>query len=319
MENLRFVSAAEVAGVLTFPALIDALDAAFRRPIVTPVRHHHTVARPDADATFLLMPAWTDERTDDDVLATKLVTVCPGNAARGIESINGLIVLNSAATGVPLAVLDARPVTVWRTAAASALAARYLARPDASRLAVIGAGAMAPYLARAHASARPIRIIRIWNRSRPRAEALAADLAAEGFDAKAVDRREEAIEGADIVTSATMSPQPLVEGRLLSPGQHVDLVGGFTPTMREADDEAIRRSRVYVDTRAGALKEAGDLVIPISTGVLRAEDVQGDLFELARSTAAGRGSADEITLFKSVGTAIEDLACAELVWKRLNG
>ncbi|QFR34047.1 ornithine cyclodeaminase family protein [Ancylobacter sp. TS-1] len=318
MSGPRFVPAGEIAGLLTFPALIDALDAAFRRPIVTPVRHHHTIARPDGDATLLLMPAWTAAGTEDDVVGTKLVTVQPGNAARGIDTINGLYILNSGATGVPLAILDARALTVWRTAAASALAARYLAREDASRLAVIGAGALAPYLARAHASVRPIRSIVVWNRTQAKAEAMAESLRAEGFEARAEMDRGAAIAGADIVTSATLSPQPLVEGRYLNPGQHVDLVGGFTPTMREADDEAIRRARVYVDTRAGATKEAGDIVVPLSTGVLAPDGIRGDLFELAAGTAPGRGRADEITLFKSVGTAIEDLAAAELVWKALN-
>ncbi|MDF2994778.1 MAG: ornithine cyclodeaminase family protein [Xanthobacteraceae bacterium] len=314
---MRFVSGAEIAGLLDFPTLIDALEAAFRRPIVTPVRHHHTMARPDGDATLLLMPAWTAEGTDDDVQGTKLVTVAPGNAARGLDTINGLYILNSGATGVPLAVLDARVLTLWRTAAASALAARYLARPDAARLAVIGAGALAPYVARAHASVRPIREIRVWNRTPERAEATAARLRADGLNAVATADRGEAIGWADIVTSATLSPAPLVEGQFLKPGQHVDLIGGFTPTMREADDEAIRRARVYVDTRGGALKEAGDIVIPIASGLIRSEDVQGDLFELATGKAPLRGAAEEITLFKSVGTAIEDLAAAELVWKRL--
>lgn len=314
---MRFVSGAEIAGLLDFPTLVDALEAAFRRPIVTPVRHHHTMARPDGDATLLLMPAWTNEGTDSDVQGTKLVTVAPGNAARGLDTINGLYILNSGATGVPLAVLDARVLTLWRTAAASALAARFLARPDASRLAVIGAGALAPYVARAHASVRPIREIRVWNRTLERAEAMAAKLREDGLDAVATTERGEAIGWADIVSSATLSSAPLVEGQFLRAGQHVDLVGGFTPTMREADDEAIRRSRIYVDTRGGALKEGGDIVIPIANGLIRAEDVQGDLFELAAGKAPLRGSPDEITLFKSVGTAIEDLAAAELVWKRL--
>jgi ornithine cyclodeaminase len=317
MSDLRFVSSGEIAGLLSFPALIDAIEAAFRRSITVPVRHHHTLPRPDGDATALLMPAWTSEGTEDDVYGTKLVTVFPGNAARGIESITGLYILNSGATGQPLAVMDARALTVWRTAAASALAARYLAREDASRLALIGAGALAPYLARAHASVRPIRSITIWNRTLAKAEALAESLRREGFEATAEADRGAAIAGADIVTSATLSPQPLVEGRYLAPGQHVDLVGGFTPIMREADDAAIRRARVYVDTRAGAGKEAGDIVIPLASGVLAADAIQGDLFELTAGTAKGRGSADEITLFKSVGTAIEDLAAAELVWKAL--
>lgn len=319
MGELRFVSSGEIAGLLSFPALIDALEAAFRRRITVPVRHHHAMPRPDGEATLLLMPAWTAEGTEDDVFGTKLVSVFPGNGARGIDSINGLYVLNSGATGEPLVVMDARALTVWRTAAASALAARYLAREDASRLAVIGAGALAPYLARAHASVRPIRSIAIWNRTLAKAEAMAVSLRAEGFDARAEADRGAAIAGADIVTSATLSPQPLIEGLYLNPGQHVDLVGGFTPTMREADDEAIRRSRVYVDTRAGAGKEAGDIVIPLASGVLAVDGIHGDLFELTAGTAKGRGSDQEITLFKSVGTAIEDLAAAELVWKGLKG
>jgi ornithine cyclodeaminase len=317
MGELRFVSAGEIAGLLTFPALIDALEAAFRRRITVPVRHHHAMPCPDGEATLLLMPAWTSEGTEDDVLGTKLVTVFPGNGARGLDSVSGLYILNSGATGEPLAVMDGRSLTVWRTAAASALAARYLARADASRLAVIGAGALAPYLARAHASVRPIRSIAIWNRTLAKAEAMAKALRAEGFDARAEADRGAAIAGADIVSSATLSPQPLVEGLYLNPGQHVDLVGGFTPTMREADDEAIRRARVYVDTRAGAGKEAGDIVVPLSTGVLAPDAIHGDLFELTAGTASGRGSDQEITLFKSVGTAIEDLAAAELVWKAL--
>ena len=314
---MRFVSADEITELLTFPALIDALEAAFRRDIVVPVRHHHGIDRPDGEATLLLMPAWSSGRGDDDVLGTKLVTVFPGNSSRGIESITGLYVLNSAATGVPLAVMDGRAITVWRTACASALAARYLARKDASKLAIIGAGALAPYLARAHASVRPITDIAIWNRTASKAQAMAEDLRKLGLNARAEPDREAAISGADIIASATLSQQPLIEGRLLKPGQHVDLVGGFTPTMREADDEAIRRSRVYVDTRAGALKEAGDIVVPISTGVLNRDAVHGDLFELTRGISLGRQTEDEITLFKSVGTAIEDLACAELVWKAL--
>lgn len=320
MTDLRFVSAGEIAGLLTFPALIDALDAAFRRRIVVPVRHHHAIERPNGEeGTLLLMPAWTAEGGEDDVMGTKLVTVFPGNARRGLDSVAGLFVLNSAATGLPLAVMDGRALTLWRTAAASALAARYLAREDATRLTVIGAGALAPYLARAHASVRPIRAITIWNRTRARAEAMAESLRAEGFEARAEPDRGAAIGEADIVTSGTLSPDPLVEGRFLRAGQHVDLVGGFTPAMREADDEAIARARVYVDTRAGAGKEAGDIVVPLRTGVLAPDGVQGDLFELAAGTAAGRGRPEEITLFKSVGTAIEDLAAAELVWKALKG
>lgn len=319
MTELRFVSGEEIDRILDFPTLIDALEVAFRAKIEVPVRHHHAIARPDGEAMLLLMPAWTAGGIEEDVLGTKLVTVFPGNAARGLDSVTGLYLLNSAATGAPLAVMDGKALTLWRTAAASALAARFLAREDASRLAVIGAGALAPHLARAHASVRPIRSIAIWNRTLAKAEAMAQTLRAEGLNAHAEPDRGTAIAGADIVTSATLSPEPLVEGQYLKAGQHVDLVGGFTPAMREADDEAIARSRVYVDTRAGAGKEAGDIVVPLKTGVLAADGVQGDLFELTASKVGGRRHDSEITLFKSVGTAIEDLAAAALVWKKLKG
>jgi len=317
MPGPRFVPGDEIAGLLAFPALIDALEAAFRRNINVPVRHHHAMSRPDKEAMLLLMLARATAATEKDVIGTKLVTVFPGNAARGFDSVNGLYVLSSGATGVPLAVLDGRILTLWRTAAASALASRYLSRPDASRLAVIGAGALAPYLARAHASVRPIRSIAIWNRTPERAQGVVDALRHDGFEARVEEDRAAAIAGADIVTSATLSHEPLIEGRYLAPGQHVDLVGGFTPTMREADDDAIRRCAVFVDTRVGAGKEAGDIVIPLSTGALHPQDIRADLFELAAGTARGREDASQITLFKSVGTAIEDLAAAELIWRTL--
>jgi ornithine cyclodeaminase len=208
-------------------------------------------------------------------------------------------------------------LTLWRTAAASALAATYLAREDASHLVLIGAGALAPYLARAHATNRPIKKVSIWNRSAPRAQGLAKELGNEKFSVEVVSDAERAVRAADIVSCATLSTEPLVQGQWLKAGAHLDLVGGFRPVMREADDDAVKRARVYVDTRGGALKEAGDLVIPIARGIFRETDVQGDLFDLCRGTAKGRASGSEITLFKSVGTAIEDLAAAMLVWRKL--
>ena len=184
-----------------------------------------------------------------------------------------------------------------------------------SRLLVIGAGAMAPFLARAHASVRPISRIRIWNRTAANADRIARELASEGFDAEAVTDLDPEIGRADIISTATISPTALIRGELLSPGTHVDLVGAFTPEMRESDDEAVLRSRVYVDTRAGALQEAGDLVQPLADGTLVHEDVVGELAELCRGEVTGRQGADEITLFKSVGAAIEDLAGGIAVYR----
>jgi ornithine cyclodeaminase len=314
--KLRFVSADEIDSMLDFPSLIAALHEAFRADIETPLRHHHAIARDDGEAALLLMPAWTKEKAGS-FLGTKTVTVFPGNLAKGLGSVAGTYLLMSGDTGEPLVTIDGHRLTLWRTAAASALAAKYLAREDASHLLLIGAGALAPYLARAHAAVRPIKKVSIWNRSLARAEELAATLAGESFAVEIVSERERAAREADIVTCITLSPTPVLEGEWLKAGAHVDLVGAFRPVAREADDAAIRRARVYVDTRRGALKEAGDLVIPMAAGILKEGDVQGDLFELCRGQAKGRMSTSEITLFKSVGTAIEDLAAAMLVWKKL--
>jgi ornithine cyclodeaminase/alanine dehydrogenase-like protein (mu-crystallin family) len=314
--SLRFVAADEIDGILDFPSLIDALQAAFCADIETPLRHHHAIARDDGEAALLLMPAWTREKAGA-FLGTKIVTVFPGNLAKGLGSVAGTYLLMSGDTGEPLLTIDGHRLTLWRTAAASALAAKYLAREDASHLLLVGAGALAPYLARAHAAVRPIKKVSIWNRTPERANALAEELSGEAFDTEVVHHAEAAARDADIVTCITLSQTPVVSGGWLKEGAHLDLVGAFRPNAREADDAAVKRSRIYVDTRRGALKEAGDLVIPISAGIIRESDVQGDLFELCRGQAAGRKTRDEITLFKSVGTAIEDLAAAIMVWKKL--
>jgi ornithine cyclodeaminase/alanine dehydrogenase-like protein (mu-crystallin family) len=220
-------------------------------------------------------------------------------------------------TGEPQALIDGPRLTQWRTACASALAASYLAREDASKLLVVGAGALSPFLARAHSAVRPIRQIKIWNRTQANAEKVAAGLRAEGFPAETAGDLDAALGEADIVSSATISTTPLVKGAMLKPGAHVDLVGGFTPMMRESDDEAIRSARVYVDTRAGATKEAGDIVQPLASGVLSKDAIVADLHELARGEKKGRESADEITLFKSVGAALEDLAAGIAVYRAM--
>jgi ornithine cyclodeaminase/alanine dehydrogenase-like protein (mu-crystallin family) len=315
-SKLRYVSAEEIDSILDFPSLIDALHAAFRADVETPLRHHHAIARDDGEAALLLMPAWTKEKKGS-FLGTKTVTVFPGNLAKGIGSVAGTYLLMSGDTGEPLVTIDGHRLTLWRTAAASALAAKYLARENASHLLLIGAGALAPYLARAHAAVRPINKVSIWNRTPERARALAHELSGETFKTEIVTRAESAAREADIVTCITLSQTPVVSGEWLKEGAHLDLVGAFRPNAREADDAAIKRSRIYVDTRRGALKEAGDIVMPITAGIIKESDVQGDLFELCRGQVNGRKAASEITLFKSVGTAIEDLAAAIKVWKKL--
>ena len=316
------ISAAEVDRALTFSGLVETLRTAFREGAVQPVRHHHTIERPDgAASTLLLMPAWTDLNaagtSKDGHIGVKIVTVSPDNNAIGKPAVMGLYLLLDGKTGEPEALIDGQRLTQWRTACASALAASYLAREDASRLLVIGAGALSPFLAKAHSAVRPITSIKIWNRTPVNAEKVAAALRAEGLPAEAAADLDVELAEADIVSSATISNEPLVKGALVKPGAHIDLVGGFTPTMREADDAAITRARVYVDTRAGATKEAGDIVQPLASGVLKLGGIIADLHELARGQKKGRERAQEVTLFKSVGAALEDLAAGIAVYKAL--
>jgi ornithine cyclodeaminase len=315
-KALRILDANDIAAALTWPALVEALRTAFRSDIAAPVRHHHTVPQPGRDATLLIMPAWTVGGAGDErFLGCKIVTVFPDNAAAGQPSLHGRYLLMSGATGAPLALMDAQALTAWRTAAASALAATYLARADAAHLVMIGAGSLAPHLVRAHAAVRPIRRVTLWNRTRGRAIALAFGLTVGGIEVEVAEDLEAAVRDADIVCCATLATEPLVRGAWLKPGAHLDLVGGFTPKMREADNDAVKRARVFVDTRAGAMKEAGDIAIPLRRGVIKKTDIRGDLFDLCAGKAKGRTSDKQITLFKSVGSAIEDLAAAMLVWR----
>lgn len=313
---LRIVTAAEIDRALSYESLVDALAAAFRSDIETPERHTHFIPQPSGrDAKLLLMPAWT--QSGERLVGCKMVTVYPDNARVGKPSVFGSYILLSGETGEPLAQIDGTALTAWRTACASALAARHLAREDASRLVMIGAGALAPHLVRAHRAVRPIKTVTLWNRTRSRAVRTAFALAAAGIETEVADDLETAVREADIVSCATLSETPLVHGAWLKKGAHVDLVGAFTPKMREADDEAIRRARVYVDVRANAAKGSGDIAIPLRKRILRLKDIQGDLFELCRGKVKGRRRRDEITLFKSVGSAIEDLAAAMLVWRTI--
>ena len=314
---MKFFSASDVDSALDFPSLVEALAGAFLGGLTAPTRHHHALPRADeGDATHLLMPAWTREGADA-FLGVKIVNVFPGNGARGLPAVRGTYVLQSGVTGETIAVLDGTRLTQWRTAAASALAARYLARADSRKLLIVGAGALAPFLVRAHASQRLIDSVEIWNHRPEGARKLADSLAAQGFDARAVESLQEAVPRADIVSAATLSEVPLIAGAWLQPGQHVDLVGAFNLRMREADDLALRRSRVFIDTPA-ALSEGGDVAAAIASGALARSDVVADLAALVRG-APGRGGDDEITLFKSVGASIEDLAAAILVWRTSGG
>jgi ornithine cyclodeaminase len=315
---MRVVSAAEIDAALAFPALIDALAQAFAGDYVVPTRHHHEITRPDSNATLLLMPAWSGPAERRPYIGTKIVSVFPGNAMRALPTIMGTYVLADGATGAPLAALDGARLTLWRTACASALAARYLAHPQARRLLMVGAGALAPFMIQAHMATRPIETVDIWNRNIATAESLAARLRNQGIHARASGDLEASARKADIISCATLSRDPLIKGEWLKTGAHLDMAGAFNLQMREADDTALLTSRVHIDTKA-ALKEGGDVAVAIRNGTYTAEQVVGDLFDLATGRVSGRDSDSELTLFKSIGTAIEDLAAAILVWETLTG
>ncbi|MCU0868272.1 MAG: ornithine cyclodeaminase family protein [Burkholderiales bacterium] len=310
----RLIDADTIRAATPWAALIEHLAHAFAADdAVVPPRHHHVVTGVDAGpahaSTLLLMPAWRPGGS----VGVKLVQVAPDNATRGLPAVHATYLLSDATTGVPRALLDGDALTLRRTAAVSALAAQRLARPDAQRLLVIGAGRLAPELAEAHAAVRAYAEIVIWARRAEAAHATAAAIAARTrVDVRVATDLDAAVGAADVVTCATLATTPLVRGACVRPGTHVDLVGAFKPHMRESDDALLQRAAVWVDTREGACREAGDLTQPIASGAFDPAHLRGDLTALCRRPA-GLRDAGAVTLFKAVGTALADLATAERV------
>ena len=304
---MKILDARATGAALPFDRLIPALEAMFAGGCEVPPRQTHELAAPDGGLVSLIMPAWLPGR----YYGIKVINIASGNAARGLPGLHAVYVLFDAATGAPLAQIDGDQITARRTAAASALAASKLARPDARRLLVVGAGRVARLLPEAYRAVRPIGPVEVWARRPEAAQALAAALRAEGFEAAATADLEAALARADIASCATLATEPVVRGAWLAAGSHLDLIGSFTPAMREADDACFAGASVYVDTDE-ALRKSGDLLGPLSRGVLAASDLRGTLADLARGTAHGRRARDERTVFKSVGTALEDLAAAIL-------
>lgn len=299
---MRIFSPADTAAALPFGALIDAIHAAFAKGVRAPLRHHHTIPKTDdPDQTLLLMPCW-----DDVIGAVKIATVTPGAAARGKPAVTASVLAFDAHDGTHLALLDGATLTARRTAAAAALGGRLLARPDSRRLLVCGAGAVGSLLPDAFRAALPgLERVEIWNPSALRRDALVARLREAGWDAAPAPDLQAAVAKADVITCATLSTQPILKGAWLRPGQHVDLIGAFTPLMREVDDAALSRAQVFVDTE-GALTEAGEIVQGLASGALTREAIRGTFYDLC--AAPRPRDAEAITLFKGVGTAVEDHA-----------
>jgi ornithine cyclodeaminase/alanine dehydrogenase-like protein (mu-crystallin family) len=312
---MRVFDVEATAAALPFPSLINALEIGFAEGCVFPQRHHHTIRVPEGtDATLLLMPAWHDSGRAVRYLGIKLVTVYPDNSAKGLPGLSSTYLLYEAETGQPVAMMDGNVITARRTVATSALAARYLARPDSRHLLIVGAGRVASLIAQAYLVVRPIEQVTIWDIAPTLATSLASTLSKQGFNACATTDLKAAVRCADIVSAATLATQPLISGAWLRPGAHLDLIGGFTPAMREADDEAIARSSIYVDTRE-ALHEAGDLVQPMNAGIVSEVNIRGTLSDLTRKRTSGRRFPNEITCFKAVGSALADLISGTIIYE----
>ena len=305
---MRFIDAAGIRRTLNFPVLVDALEAAHRRPRME-VQDGFLGSE---KAQYFVRHAVDAGR----YMASKLITSFPANLALGsLPAVQAVCVLFDGANGRPLAVIAGTELTYWRTAADSALGARLLAPVEPSTMLIVGAGEMSTRLVRAHRAVRPsLRQVLVWNRTGERAIQVAASLSAEGIRAEAVDDLAAATRAADIVSCCTRSQVPLVLGANLKPGAHLDLVGGYTPATREADDEAARRSRVFVDRRESAFHGVGDILGPIASGAIRKADVLGDLYDLVGGRVAGRQSASDITFFKNAGGGHLDLMTAEVIF-----
>ena len=299
-----------VASSLQYGILIEALRKAFSSKITAPERVQHTIKNKNgSDATLLLMPAWKI----GEHIGIKIVSVFPENTTNNMNAVHANYFLVNANDGKPVAVMDGTELTLRRTACASALAADYLVNKNVDTLLMIGTGNLAPHMIKAHCVVRNYSRILIWGRNEEKAERLALSLNIKDKEILAKNDLKEALNVADVISCATLTQKPLIMGDWIKPGQHLDLVGAFTPDMAEADSKAIAMSKVVVDTYEGALSESGELINALKEGHIKKEHILSDLRELVLEEKKIRKDSNDITLFKSVGTALEDLAAAELV------
>ena len=306
---MQFLDAETIRNRLSWPVVIAALDEALRADVRAPLRSTYSIDVPGKPAaTLLTMPAWRNGHS----IGVKLVTVFPGNADAGKRSVAAVYALFDANDGAPIALLDGEELTARRTAGASAYAAMRLARRDARHLVLVGAGRVARALVDAHSSIRQIDRVDIWSRTATHAVATTEDCVRAGIPARPCIDLEAAVRAADMVCCATLSTAPRVLGSWLRPGVHLDLVGAFRKDMRETDDAAMRRADlIVVDDRAAALAEGGDVVQAIASGAIDERKIAAELRDFARGAHPGRTRDDQITVFKSVGFALEDLAAAD--------
>ncbi len=315
MENIVRIDSVFIEKANDFEELISALKAAFaKEELLVPMRHHHDFPNPTVgrDSTLLLMPAWNP----GEDAGVKVVTVSPANKHFDLPSVQGIYIYMEAKTGSVKAILDAKALTVKRTAAASGLASSFLSRHNSESMLMVGTGALSPNLIKAHTAIRPIKEVYVWGRNYMKAREICKIFQNSDYRVTPVKKITDKISEVDIISCATLSETPLILGKYLRPGQHLDLVGAYKKNMREADDEVIEKSSIYLDTFQGGLKESGDIVIPFRKGILKKENIKADLFQLCSNINKGRSHPEEITFFKSVGHALEDLAAASYFYKK---
>jgi ornithine cyclodeaminase len=305
LRDIAVFEADDVARATPYGDLVDALRAAHRRPMATCER---IVYGPDGAAEkFMALPAWQPGES----IGIKLVTIFPDNPRNGLPSIQAIVMLFDGETGEALAMIDGTELTYRKTAADSALGSQLLSRDDSRTLLMVGAGGLGPHMIAAHRAVRPsIERVLIWNRTVDKARALVD----QGVADEVVDDLEGAVRAADIISTATMSKEPLVFGDWLQPGTHLDCVGAYLPDHREIDETAVVRAELFVDSRHAAVHEGGDIVIPMASGAIDESHVRADLFELCQGTHAGRSGPDAVTLFESGGGGHLDLMTAQHIW-----
>ncbi len=305
---LRVLSREEVRAAADMPAAIRAMEQAFGQLSAGQALVPQRLSLGLDGGDVLLMPAYLQ---GSEQLGCKIVSVFGQNPTQGLPRVSALVVMLNATTGIPRAVVEATFLTALRTGAATGLATKLLAKRDASVVAVYGAGTQARSQLEAVQCVRDIREVRIVSRTRQSAEAFAAEI--EGPRVLIVQDRAAALKGADIVVTATSSRVPVFDGDEVEPGTHVNGVGSYRPDMREVDSSFVVRARIFVDSRTAALREAGDLIVPIKEGVISEADIEAELGEVVNGDKEGRVSEQDITFFKSVGTAAQDVVVADLV------
>lgn len=313
---MKIITADQVHAALSYPALIDALAEAYAGDFKMPPRQVFLLDDDDANHdAFAVLPSWGEE-----FIGVKAFTYFP-TAQPPYKSLYSQILLFDRQHGEPLALVDGTTVTFWRTAGISGLATRLLSREDSESMLLLGTGNLAPYLIRANASVRPLKRVMVWGRNPERAEAICQAAREEhpGIEFRVASDRRTACGEADIIVAATGSHEPLVLGEWVQPGTHTDFIGNHHATKRECDTALVTKARVYVDSHVNAMKEAGEILVPISEGAFAKEEIVSDLVGMCKGGAPLRQGADEITLFKSIGMALSDLVGAGLAYRAASG